>query len=161
MCKKFLLGAIITAFVCMTACSKDSNKVTETSVATASESVSAAEQMTVAETETKMQETKEVTEATAESTEIPEYKYKAMLEKYILYMKKEHSDLFKNGNECKICLQDICGDDIPEMAIRILYQKGYSNEFFSQWEKMTIYSTLAGLSVWMIINFIPTARNII
>lgn len=45
-------------------------------------------------------------------------------------MKKEHSDLFKNGSECRICLQDIYGDDTPEMAIRILYQRGYSNEYF-------------------------------
>ena len=52
MCKKFLFGVILTALVCMTACSDSDTEVSETSVTTAEESVSAAEQTTVAETET-------------------------------------------------------------------------------------------------------------
>lgn len=71
--KKFLFGAILTALVCMTACSKGGNEVTETSVTTASESISAAEQTTVKETE--MQETEEVTETTAENKKISVEEY--------------------------------------------------------------------------------------
>ena len=80
MCKKILFGAVLTALVCMTACSKDSNEVTETSeTTTVSESVSAAEQTTVTETETEMQETAEKsTENIAVSRE-----YEFDLEKYI------------------------------------------------------------------------------
>ena len=50
MCKKFLLGAILTALVCMTACSKDGNDVAETSVTTVSENVTSAESTTASET---------------------------------------------------------------------------------------------------------------
>lgn len=50
MCKKFLFGAILTALVCMTACSKDGNLETETSVTTASENVTSAENTTASET---------------------------------------------------------------------------------------------------------------
>lgn len=61
MCKKFLFGAILTAAVCLTACSKGGNEVTETISETASGSVSSAEQTTVTETETEMQEAEETT----------------------------------------------------------------------------------------------------
>ena len=44
--KKILLGAILTALVCMTACSKNDNVKTETSVTTASENVTSAENTT-------------------------------------------------------------------------------------------------------------------
>lgn len=50
MCKKFLLGAILTAVVCLTACSKSGNDVTETISETASESVTPAENTTASET---------------------------------------------------------------------------------------------------------------
>lgn len=71
MCKKFLFGAILTAAVCLTACSKDYIEVTETSVTTASESVSAAEQTTV--TETEMQEAETVLQISFASAEAENY----------------------------------------------------------------------------------------
>ncbi|MDE6595986.1 MAG: hypothetical protein K2K44_08250, partial [Oscillospiraceae bacterium] len=73
--KKFLFGAILTASLCLTACSKDSNEVTETSVTTTSESVSTAEKTTVTKTETEMQDTEEVAETTAKDKEVSAEEY--------------------------------------------------------------------------------------
>lgn len=75
MFKRFLFGAILTAAVCLTACSKDSNEITETSVTTASENITAAEETTVTETKTEMQETEEVTETTAEDKNVSTEEY--------------------------------------------------------------------------------------
>lgn len=49
MCKKFLFGAILTALVCMTACSNGNNEITEASVTTASENITPAETTTASE----------------------------------------------------------------------------------------------------------------
>ena len=55
---------------------------------------------------------------------------KALLEKYIFYIKKEQKELLEKGSKCKICLQDIYGDDTPEMSICILNENGYTSEYF-------------------------------
>ena len=77
--KKFLFGAVLTALVFMTACSNGDNEVTETNVATASESVMTAKQTTV--TETEMQETKTTEKSTKDITVPREYEFD--LEKYL------------------------------------------------------------------------------
>ncbi|MDE5991913.1 MAG: hypothetical protein K2G87_02560, partial [Oscillospiraceae bacterium] len=73
--KKFLLGAILPMAVCLTACSGSDTDVTETSAATASESVLTAEQTTVTETETEVQKTEKVTETAAEDKEVSAEEY--------------------------------------------------------------------------------------
>lgn len=75
MCKKFLFGAVLTAAVCLTACSKGGNEFAETISETASESVSAAEQTTAAETETEMQDTEEAAETTAKDEKVSTEEY--------------------------------------------------------------------------------------
>lgn len=74
MYKKIFFGAILTAAVCLTACSKGGADVAEASITTASESVSAAEKTTVTEAETE-KETEEITETTAEDKKVSAEEY--------------------------------------------------------------------------------------
>lgn len=118
---------ILLAFI-MCSCTKESKKAIPPEENTTLNIESNGE--TASNTEYSHNDDIKANKVTEETVKTSDYKYKALLEKYISYMKKEHAEIFENSDKCRFYLQDIYGGGMPEMAACILYESGYTIEYF-------------------------------